>query len=1060
MTDIEEDYEYYDEELDEIDYYEIVSLDDIIKLNPTFVAFSNEEIYNYLFAFFNSRSKSEFFLKLFTIVIEKQQNSINTKNIIVVADAKRNDFQELDIEEFITKLKNSSKDYKNKNKIWFPLIYDDENSKIKFRASSTTIIDLTIPNNNDRYIIFKDDERDIPVMGVYFYEPVVIEDNYLNERIASFLIKERQRDEMKLSDTFKTFEELIINCNNNIKLPIDKIDEDEFYYENINTLFKRFNKDIDNINIKDFDLVKNHLNELTKKEVPVDIKYNKVDLKPNTSFKNFRFHFFKSIKDTFKLLDITLKSSSKLKGRLEELTKIEKTEPLPIIDDLNKLISNLNEANFDDIIANIKAVRKNLSVDNCITAINNYLKNDKETILKLFEKTENKFQLLLNNYKDIYKIDFHFDYEEKQAKLAADTSNYEGVPTRVDEYKKDTTYINEDEDEEGEEEIVVNPYDEFKRYFHNLEKGFSEAMKIILPLLANLKETSKLPINYDLIFTHLFNIYRGIPQKEVFVRKALGEGFDDDYYKEQSLKAIKFVLESESEDAKLKEANLEYIQTILNPIIYDSICKWTILTQNDVLSESLLFVKDRCFVPCIHLWNDYGAPYDMARKDGILYYLICVFKEIYKEEYKLEDNYKEIIIKKINDNYQEELSNFNKIEVKKRKRENKGLEAGNKLIKLYKNKEYKTDKFIETFIEALIYMPSYKFEKIHKYLLGCCLEQIDENFNADTYLKLTRDDLKKAKAKLAEERVLNKPRNKRFFIQVEQKKEELIKFTPISNFINYENFYNSSLDDWFKELEKSKTYLLKSHINDIKTKIRNTYIIHTTTYLEKFFSKNLMNVLNDKNFHFDNYKQLLLAISSILFKHLNKNAMVFINNINQIISLLDKLSSIINDDNITDIRQIRAIIIIRAMCLPAIPDITSNPKLTPSIEMESSLSKTITSEIDKKILGILQNGKMPTQEDQVNYINKIREANKNKILASLNKKTREEKDALKALKKVGIVIDDDEEFERPVNKERKEDGEEDGDFDLGHEDDEYDDDNLDGSNYGFIYASEGSRDYI
>jgi hypothetical protein len=48
----EELFQFDDEQLDEIDYFEIVSLEEIIKLNPTFVAFSNEEIYNYLFNWF------------------------------------------------------------------------------------------------------------------------------------------------------------------------------------------------------------------------------------------------------------------------------------------------------------------------------------------------------------------------------------------------------------------------------------------------------------------------------------------------------------------------------------------------------------------------------------------------------------------------------------------------------------------------------------------------------------------------------------------------------------------------------------------------------------------------------------------------------------------------------------------------------------------------------------------------------------------------------------------------------------------------------------------------
>ena len=55
-------------------------------------------------------------------------------------------------------------------------------------------------------------------------------------------------------------------------------------------------------------------------------------------------------------------------------------------------------------------------------------------------------------------------------------------------------------------------------------------------------------------------------------------------------------------------------------------------------------------------------------------------------------------------------------------------------------------------------MPSVRYEKIHKYLLGCCLEKIDENFSADVFLKSNRKDLEKAKGIFASERVLNKKR--------------------------------------------------------------------------------------------------------------------------------------------------------------------------------------------------------------------------------------------------------------------------------------------------------------
>jgi len=1055
----EKDFEYSEEELDEIDYYEIISLNEIIKLNPTFVAFSNEEIYNYLFNFFKSKTKAEGFLKLFTDIIQRQKFNINIKNFIIVADAVRDNFETLDIEDFVSKIKNSNKEqiqiaYKNKNKLWFPLVYDNNSPKIKFNASTTTIIDLMTNKNNDKYIIFKDDERDIPIMGVYFYEPVITDDNYLNEIIASHLIKDRQKDDMKSADNFASFDDLIKSYK--IDLPLKKIDNDEYHYKNLNSLLKRFNNDLDTININDFEILKKYLEDLNKNEKIEEIKYSKnINNKP-LNIKNNRFYFFNILKETYKLIDITFRSSTKLKKELELISK-EKNyiEPLPIINDLNTLLINLNDDNFDIILDNIRTIRKNLSIDNSIETLNKFININIDEINKLFINIETRFQLLLNTYKDIYKISFTFEDDEHEIKKGLDLKNYEGIPIRVDDYKKNAVYVDEGEEEIEEiEEKEFNPYDELKKYYYNLEKGFSEALKIIIPFLVNLKEISKLPINYDLIITHLFNLYRGIPEKYIIIKKIYGDKYDDNYYKEQSLKPIKFVLISENEDENLKKANIEYMNIIIS-MIYDIICKWSIEIQNEILNSSLLFLKDRCYINCIHLWNDYGAPYDMNSKDGVLYYIMCIFEDVFKEQFsdndynylELDKNFKKIIINKLNENYVKELNDFNKIE-KKKKKENKGLEAGKKLIELYKNKEFKNDKFLNSFIEALIYMPSYKYEKIHKYLLGCCLERIDENFSADIYLKLTRDDLKKAKNKLAEERVLNKPRYKRFYLEKNKEKEQNILFNVITNFINYKNIYISSLNDWFKNYNDN-TILTLENIKDIQIKLRNIYTIHTTTYLHNFFNKKPEII---KNYTFNNYKQILIAISNILFFHLKNDAKQFIIKINNTIIELDKLSSIINDDNITDIIQIRTIIIIRAMCLPSYPDIISNPKLIPSISISNELSKLITNDINKKIFNIILNNKMPTLEDQINYINKIREENKDKILASLNKKTREEKDILKEMKKIGLDIDDDDiEIKKNIDIDQNFEDEGEREYNLGKEEQDNDDD-LDNEDYGFIYA--------
>jgi len=543
----------------------------------------------------------------------------------------------------------------------------------------------------------------------------------------------------------------------------------------------------------------------------------------------------------------------------------------------------------------------------------------------------------------------------------------------------------------------------------------------------------------------------------MLIRDKYGTEYDDAFCREQSLKTVKYVLMTNNEDDKLKEANKEYMEQIII-MIYDVICFWSIELQKEILLETLLFIKDRCYIPCIHLWNDYGSPYDMNSKDGVLYYLICIFEDVFKEQFSQDDNnylvldkeYKNKIINRLKENYKDELNIFNKDD-KKKKRENKGLETGKKLVELIKNKEnHKSDKFLETFIQALIYMPSYKYEKIHKYLLGCCLEKIDDNFSADIYLKINREDIKKAKSKLAEERVLNKVRYTRLFLIKEEKKEKKEGFKEISNFIHYKDLYESSLNDWFINISPH-TILSKSNINDIRIKLRDTYIIHINYYLQTFFSKKPDII---KGYNFSNYKQILLAVSQILFFHLKDEAKPIIANINETIKELDKLTSIINDDNITDVNQIITIIVIRCLCLPSFPDISTNAKLIPRISITNELSKTITTDITKKIFSIIQNSKMPTLEDQINYINNIREENKNKILATLNKKTREEKEILKEIKKIGLEVNDDDDDNIHINKEREDDNEIEGEreHEIGMEDDDNDYDYLDGYDFGFIYA--------
>jgi hypothetical protein len=424
----------------------------------------------------------------------------------------------------------------------------------------------------------------------------------------------------------------------------------------------------------------------------------------------------------------------------------------------------------------------------------------------------------------------------------------------------------------------------------------------------------------------------------------------------------------------------------------------------------------------------------------------------------MNDDYKKIVLNKITDNYNNELELIKKIAIKKTK-VNEGFKYYETLYDLLKKKEYKSDKFLHAYINALIYMPTINAKKIHKYLQGCCLERIDDNFSADLYLKTDRHDLKKAKEKLTGKRVFNMPRYKRFFIKKKVITDKIEQYNKIENPITYD-IISIDLNKWLsniKDLKKNETIFTKELIEQLLISVFKATENYKDMYISYFNNKDLKQLLN--NYSFINYRQIGIAISKLLYKYLKNDAMKFITMINNTLNELDKLNSIIDDNNIVDISNIRRIAIIRMMSLPSSPENIINKKYMPAITMNNY--NDLLKEIIITVINIINNGHMLNTEEQIEFINKIREINKFDILAKMNRKTREEKDIEKELKKYGLKYEDNDDDETDniqkaaINTEKTDqdyenEGEE--DFELDMEDGDDDDEYMASYNYGFIYA--------
>lgn len=1052
----DEDIIYIDEDIPEIDYYELVSIDEIIKNNPSFIAFSKEEIYNELFNFLKTKNKTECFLNLFYEIVNKKTN---VNNFIFVSDATRGEFEDSSIDEFIVELKKYDKlqpslALKSKNKLWFPLNYDKDNSKLRFKAAQKTTIELS---ENNHYIVFKDDETNLPIIGVYFYTPDYICNDDLSEKIMS---NNRVKFDLLESTDFTSVDDLIKNYK--IPLPLDKIDEEDYNYSSINNLLQKYNYNLDSISSDDLNIIRIHLDKLNKNEKEVKRKFNAVQIKP-IKIINPRYTFFNILKDIRGFIDESLKGKRMDKSELKKAA-IENND---FTNNLSRIISKIDNSNYDVIIQTLRDIRKNISIDNILKIYAKFDDLNKEKIIKRLDDLETKFELLKFSFSDIYKFNFTFKNEEHELEIGGDEKKYEGIPTKIGNFNNNDVgddYDNNDEEVNLFQDKEFNKY--YNNYYYKLEHGFIELLKFVLPFINNLEKISNLPLNYDVLVGHLFNKYRVIDSRATIIKKHISD-IDDTEIENINKKSIITILLDQSENKEVRKATREYFDNLMN-VIFDIVAYWSIYIQNEVLQETLLFNPEKCSPECIHLWDDYGAPYDMTSKVGILHYITCVFKEVYSDIFKdqfyniipMKDDYKELIIKHVTTEYKDELEKMAKFKVKHNK-QNKGREFYESLKQFLDTKDYKNDKFFKAYIDALIYMPSVKFVKIHKYLQGCCLERIDDNFSADLYLRTERKDLKKAKEKFSGKRVFNEPRAKRFFFKKEVEDKIVEQYTPIKGRYQFD-IIDMSISDWLKNLNKDgKKTIFTKHLIDAM--IASTYKAaenYKNANIDPFNSKDLKGLLH--NYDFNNYKQIILVVSKILFSYLNKDASDYIKIITTTLIELDKLNSIINDDNIKDIINIRRIAVLRIMALPSSFENVVNKMFIPTQDKISRESfDTINKDIVKNVISIIKNSKMFNFEEQVDFINIIREKNKFDILAKMNKKTRDEKDIEKELKKYGLKMKeevDDIEYEdnkpdvnlMPLPNSNEIDGE--NEYDLRNEDEIDDDEYMSRQDYGFIYA--------
>jgi hypothetical protein len=1105
-------YNIEDENLMDIEYYEILTMDEIIKDNPTFIAFSREEIFNELYDFLQNSNKADSIADLFFKV-----NVANLINYVFIANAKKKEYfcDEEDIQsDFVDRMEKLNKlsyqiSQTEKNKFCFALTYETDNNpivKLKKPATRTTIELADKYDYRMYYPILSQDDTNIPILAIYYKKPPVSLDDPLSQRIIAHLEKTDLLNYLE-SEGYAEIEKLLKVAKPKIDTILKhlSIEKDDFHldHNHLNGYFGRFDTSFDDISVKDFAILSQHLTELTKDIEPHKITYKKYKLK-DTIVANDKISFFEKIhKQVLKSLEITDKMQEDyemLISSLQEEKMNVNAAPL-LYNNINDIINAIlnNDVSIEDVVENLEANRNVLIIDHSINTLKGIQlgANDLENITMMLDHLTISFKrIITNGYKDIFDfrfIDFYKDI--KEIKEANDYTTYEGVP---DIYKNIPNFegqILDDMGVEGDDmdmlDVPTQPNDvnmKFEKYWLSIKyknaSGFVDILKIVLPVIHNVQNDAKLMLNYELLCDELYEHFAACPTKfdlmQSLLKKAdiqLTDDFVNNIIKINPPTALNLnMLQSlQISDDLIKivyHCNIAYFNQIFDMLSL-SITWWSLQIVDDIVNDTLIYDENQFLVTYVDKWSLDGSPLKDS-KHGVLSYLSAILEDVMRDDQRVAHNAEGIFRsanKLLEGAYKDRIEELRVKGVSNnKKRNNKGKDTYEQLLDTIKKRD--GNKLLNDYINALLYMPSYKYKQLHKFLLGCCLQKIGKSFQPDTDIA-SRNDLQAAKKKYAKSRFTQNKRYKTFMLVKEIHKDEEIEDQFMLPYIDdTPDMAKNDINKWLQEMidvsnllpndkinifmrsTKDATELCKSYINCFCNTAGITRV-KSVEFEGLMFNENLFNARN-----------ILLILASMfkMYPVVNEDETKIlqsaVDNIHHIMNNLSDLNKYVNEYTRQDIYRINQYVVCRSLCLPFNPDIAQNGILFATVNVTAGFVQGLTKLVFARMIKYLKAAKMPTLEENVAFINNIREQNKDKILKAMNSKTADERNEMMAIKKIGLNVpgtaenlDTDMQNEETYNfndQYEAEDVVEDDEFRLLDQDDN--DDTLDYNEFGFLHA--------
>jgi hypothetical protein len=917
---------------------------------------------------------------------------------------------------------------------------------------------------------------------------------------------------------------LEINIENYLNKSVKNIIKNINKVGSIYDLWKNFIEngiDIDDISSENMEIIINKLQTLQKNDTEVfdnissDSEYDAVPLKKLDEYSIYGFYVIQK-----KILDNLNPTLIQLKQQLINLFKtfinekessenISSTFPTSAYEISLQILEN--KITLVEVIKILKyrlIEEQQTIISEWYDLINAWdVPKTRESFSREFNISAKTLESINDNKTDIWKsindeikiiikkeiISKEYNENETESLKSSDKS--------INEFDSESSNFQESED--------ISIYDtEVSIDISNLYTGVREIYMIVLKLLKELERVSGLPIDYDFLTKSLPIITR--ITKFTQIKQAFPKLSEDIHIKLNDIHINDFEsdeLENHLEDlppniykeveSKFKDIYKEFMKDIKSLLIF-SIAWWICNIQDSVLNRRLLFQTQSGFLGCIHLWNPISYPMNISNKNknkGVLPYINCIISYLQSidgttwnkllkgmKDTEINTSIYNVFEKDLVENVTDIQNRFKTFvqDTPLSKIYTIGLDAcyavKNTLNAANKNKKH----FLRDYMKFLINLPSVwvsnkDTQSIYvKLNLGCCLQEINENYKADSdwsnYVKIAyKLKLEYAKARIISKKkpfLMNTGKN---FIEITKtyvKKNDLIINKPTDPVYDEWN-----IEEWIEQFKKhilEKNYnIIVNNTQDILQITEKHLTILTTSHV---INKSIDNFITSEDISIQSLIESFRKLIQIQYLEIHTNHTKNRADYDFLLKefkKLEELNNILLDnkyvnsekDEITH-KRILQFFIIKQLAFPAnIEELSDKKKINITLNA-TSISKNMLGNYHRQV--ILQytewiNTKIFNKSiDYTTYIAKEREKENRSKFGAIDVMNPEERSIYREAKKLGLS--DFVELENYIklfkeaaeskdtyvegNRNEDNDGDEDNILNTGDNDDEADEDSF------------------